>query len=209
MSLPDAGCAVLPEGAAFGDRIALQQIDPPQSATAADAPILISTDPSRRLLVTDPKVHLRLLRLCLDLTVTSSGGLDGAYWQQFPLDQGQLYNAEYLLTWHLNSELGAAVVPELLSQLEATAGRKVDGVAQEVASRAAGSVRLLRLMCRSLFEEDRFTELKFQARGAFGNIFRAKMKGMPQQQVGRAGVVDRGCNCISSPPPLSVPAPHN
>ena len=138
-------------------------------------------DPSRRLIVTDRKVHLRLLKICLALTITDSGGLDGAFWKQYPLDEpGQYtrYNMEYLLTWHLNSEAGLAVVPELMASLEAEAGR-----AGGSRGRAAASIRLLRLMCHSLFDRDRFSDLKFQARGASGSVFRARIIGPPQQQV--------------------------
>jgi hypothetical protein len=70
---------------------------------------------------------------------------------------------------------------ELQARFEKAAGSasKTSGTSKRLATGRAGGadskLRLLRLLSKHLFADSRYTELRFQARGTFGNVFRAKM----------------------------------
>lgn len=141
------------------------------SDPASPAPVRTYDDAvGGRLLYSDPATHVAVLRLVLGLLLTPEGGLDPAYFEQFPLDNGKP-NVEHVLLWHLNSTACQAVVPQLL--LAASAGPAPVAAHLEGAA-AAGATRLLRLLCRQLFNASCYTNLQFQARGAFGGIYRAR-----------------------------------
>ena len=124
----------------------------------------VSSDPERSLLLHSPQVHMQLLRLAFEALLTKQGTLEPSFWTQFPLDSGFKFNLEYLLVWHLSSGPGASLAKELEAKLKTSSSPQL----------VIASLRLLRLFSRGLFDESRFSELKFQARGAYGSIFRAK-----------------------------------
>ncbi|GAX76274.1 hypothetical protein CEUSTIGMA_g3718.t1 [Chlamydomonas eustigma] len=164
-----------------------------QSPASSPSPVM-STSSEARLLARDSKIQCLVLQLLLELSISPQGGLEPAYWLQYPLDQGQRYNIEYLLTWYCSTDAAALVVQEVASRLNGkllkgkSTARK-GGLLSELTHekvgteparntiKAVGCLCLLRLMSRRLFDEVRYTELKFQARGAYGSIFRAKMLG--------------------------------
>lgn len=171
--------------------------------------VTVTGDPSQRLLFRDPKLHVNLLSLALEVSTTTSGQLDALFWQQYPLDNGQQYNLEYLLMWHMNNGNGAAsAVPELRRRLEATVAQAQAGptgdpsaavpaaVASMLASNsqvqaraARAQLRLLKLLSKSLFDSSRYSELKFMARGAYSSVYRAKARlAAPAAATSAAGV---------------------
>ena len=121
---------------------------------------------SSSLLSNSPQIHMELLRLAFASLVTRQGTLEPGFWSQFPLDSGFRFNTEYLLLWHMSSGPGAGLAKELEKKLTSSSSSSPE--------MKSASLRLLRLFSRGLFDESRFSELKFQARGAYGSIFRAK-----------------------------------
>lgn len=163
--------------------------------TGSNAPgaVTVTGDPTQRLLFRDPKLHVNLLSLALEVSTTPSGQLDALFWQQYPLDNGQQYNLEYLLMWHLNNGNGAAAAgPELRRRLEAAVAQaqagagsaalpaavaSMLGASRQAQARAArAQLRLLKLLTKSMFDSSRYSELKFMARGAYSSVYRAKAR---------------------------------
>lgn len=218
---PNGSASARPPSASAAASVGLTPSAPSMANSAAPAghglpgAVTVTGDPSQRLLFRDPKLHVNLLSLALEVSTTTSGQLDALFWQQYPLDNGQQYNLEYLLMWHMNNGNGAAsAVPELRRRLEATVAHAQAGptsgpsaavpaaVASMLASNsqvqaraARAQLRLLKLLSKSLFDSSRYTELKFMARGAYSSVYRAKARlAAPAAATSAAGV----------PPPQQV-----
>jgi hypothetical protein len=137
-------------------------------------------------------------------------GLDPAHVAAFPGESGIPYNAEHLLTWHFAAPPGAAVTRALATLLASTA---LQATSRKQAGRSSGampyspmyvacaheqasdSLRLLRLLSRRLLEHERYTDLKFHTRGAYGVVYRARRL-LPATVVAATGSSDQGCGVV-------------
>lgn len=167
----------------------------------------------RQLLYQDPGLHALLLKVLLDLLVLPGGGLDPAYVHQHPTDNGMPHAEHILLwhlnappNEGLAQQLCRGVQRrlhqaarnlqqqqqqhQLMAPSAGSGGRsqrpgsaRHAGALAASAMRPAAVARLLRLLSRQLFDSHRYTNLQFQARGAAGGIYRARMEGAsPTQQ---------------------------
>eukprot|EP00798_Chlamydomonas_sp_ICE-L_P008348 gene8348-30948_t len=137
---------------------------------------------STRLLYKDATLHALMVRMVLSSLITPSatGDLDlVALNKVLGSEGGRTGGLEYLLTWHLSSEAGVKIAADVSHQLDARAAPDVKpagegGMTDMASTPRTPASRLLRLLSRGLFDPSRFANLQFHARGASGNIYRAK-----------------------------------
>ncbi|KAG1675247.1 hypothetical protein FOA52_016278 [Chlamydomonas sp. UWO 241] len=72
----------------------------------------------------------------------------------------------------MSNGAGAGLLPRLASKSK---GRAASSASAGGTAKASGVARLLRLLARGAFDDTRFSELKHHARGATGDIYRARM----------------------------------
>ncbi len=153
----------------------------------AGPPLSYEEERAAREVYRDPQLHLLILQLVLELsltevllrwwwwwphaahnipyvhttisTTTQMGGLDTRYYDQLPLDR-HLPNIAYVLAAHLNHPANATIVPPLYS------------VAQRMGH---GAVPLLKLLVRGLFHKQLYGSRQRVARGAFAQVFRTQL----------------------------------
>ena len=87
----------------------------------------------------DDELHVLMISLIMCLLLKPDRGtLDELYSSQFPINDDN-QNILYLLHWHLSHEKNQNIVPSLLKNME------------QISPPLAG-IRLLKLMCPSLFD---------------------------------------------------------
>ena len=102
------------------------------------------------------------LMMCL-LLKPQRGTLDDLYCSQFPIDN-ENQNILYLLHFHLGHEKNQKIVPSLLKKVE------------QISPPLAG-IRLLKLLCPSLFDKSLYNNgegWRKLATGAYGTVYECK-----------------------------------
>ncbi|KAK9811788.1 hypothetical protein WJX72_010021 [[Myrmecia] bisecta] len=114
---------------------------------------------AQRPLYRNTELHLLVLETVLEVVLTREGELDPVYCCQLPLER-RMQNVLYLLQQHLNHAANAALIAPLLTRAVAI------GPAAE---------RLLRLLCRGLFQSHLYSARSRLARGAYAQVFRCPL----------------------------------
>ena len=97
---------------------------------------------------------VQVLGTVLELLLTEHGQLDTAYCCLQPLEQ-RLQNVLHMLGHHLNHPSNAAITAPLL---------------ESAAKIGAPAVRLLRVLCARLFNNDKYLQQRRIARGAYAEV---------------------------------------
>ena len=113
---------------------------------------------SHRLVYVNPELHSLLLELLLTLLITRHGTLESHYSDVEPSLNHRL-NTLFLLQLHLNEPANEHVLPLLLDRVH----KRSD----------SALVRLLRLLCRRLFDPEDYTLGQRIGGGFFGQVYQA------------------------------------
>jgi protein-tyrosine phosphatase len=105
-------------------------------------------------------VQVTILQLIFSLMLTPWGSLETRYSDQFPLDNKKL-NIPFFLRTHINHPANQSMIP-LLSEVTQRMGRD--------------AFRLLKLLCTRLFRKDLYNDLHRLAIGAYGTVYRCRLK---------------------------------
>ena len=97
---------------------------------------------------------VQVLVTVLELLMTEHGQLDTAYCCLQPLEQRR-QNVLHMLGYHLNHPSNAAITAPLL---------------ECAAKSGTPAVRLLRVLCARLFNDDRYVQQRRIARGAYAEV---------------------------------------
>ncbi|CAL8469507.1 g9048 [Coccomyxa elongata] len=114
-----------------------------------------SEERARRVLYQDKDLHLLVLEVVLELLLNGAGQLDPLYCSHQPLERRQ-QNIPHLLHHHLNHPANATLAAPLLAA---------------AARIGPAAVRLLRLLCSSLFQPALYSHRRRLARGAYAQVY--------------------------------------
>ncbi|BDA44756.1 probable serine/threonine-protein kinase par-1 at C-terminar half [Coccomyxa sp. Obi] len=126
--------------------------------SSVDEPVMVlsySEERARRVLYQDKDLHLLVLEVVLELLLNGAGQLDPLYCSHQPLERRQ-QNIPHLLHHHLNHPANAALAAPLLAA---------------AARISPAAVRLLRLLCSSLFQPGLYSHRRRLARGAYAQVY--------------------------------------
>ena len=104
--------------------------------------------------LSNPACFAQVLVTVLELLLTEHGQLDTAYCCLQPLEQRR-QNVLHMLGHHLNHPSNAAITAPLL---------------ECAAKSGAPAVRLLRVLCAQLFNDDKYLQQRRIARGAYAEV---------------------------------------
>ncbi|CAI2366213.1 unnamed protein product [Moneuplotes crassus] len=109
----------------------------------------------------DDELHIMLIYLIFSLIITpQKGSLDPLYCSRHPIEDGKP-PVLYYLHFHLNHHSNQALIPMLY--------KKVDGQFCQ-----NSGVRLLKLLCKTLFDRELYQENELIAKGAYGVVYQCK-----------------------------------
>jgi len=133
-------------------------------------PVDLQAEQAARQVYSDQGLHLTVLQLVLTLLLRPDGSLDPAYADSSPTDR-LAHNVPFILLHHLNHPSNSSVVAPLLEWSR--------GLGE-------GGPRLMRLLCRCLFNGSLYTKRSRIARGAFAQVLRAEAPALGHDSAGVA-----------------------
>lgn len=131
--------------------------------TPADAYLL---ERSKRVVYSNVPLHASVIELLLMLLVTKHGTLEALYADVEPALNHRL-NVLFLLQLHLNDPANEHMLPSVLDRIYRYTDQPALG-------------RLMRLLCRRLFDPSEYELGERIGAGSYGQVFRAAVHSLPR-----------------------------